>query len=56
LVLSPLATLGLTSILLIVLLVVLLFGSSQIPRFFRSLGQLRGEYRRGKKDDTSGRS
>jgi Sec-independent protein translocase protein TatA len=55
-VLSLLGTLGLTSILLIVLLVVLFFGSSLIPRFFRSLGQVRREYRRGKRDDKTGRS
>lgn len=54
--LSSLGTIGLTSILLIVLLVVLFFGSALIPRFFRSLGQLGREYRRGKKDDTTGRS
>ena len=48
-------TLGLTSILLIALLVVLFFGSSQIPKLFRSFGSLRNEYRKGQhKDSTDG--
>jgi Sec-independent protein translocase protein TatA len=46
-----LGALGLVSILLIVGLIVLFFGSTLIPRLFRSLGQVRGEYRRGQKDD-----
>ncbi|HEY3095636.1 MAG TPA: twin-arginine translocase TatA/TatE family subunit [Acidimicrobiia bacterium] len=44
-------TIGLTSILLIALLVVLFFGSSQIPKLFRSFGKLRNEYRRGQRED-----
>ena len=47
-------TLGLTSILLIAALVVLFFGSSQIPKLFRSFGKLRNEYRKGQRDDPSG--
>jgi hypothetical protein len=48
-----LGTVGLTAILLVVLLFVLLFGSSQIPKFFRAVGGLGRDYRRGKKDDPS---
>jgi TatA/E family protein of Tat protein translocase len=46
-----LGTLGLTSLLLILALVVLLFGSTLIPRLFRSLGQIRREFHRGEGDD-----
>ena len=51
----PLGTIGLTAILLIVALLVLFFGSTLIPRFFRSLGQVGHEFRRGKKDDAADR-
>ena len=50
-----LGALSLISILLIVALIVLLFGSSLIPKFFRSLGQLRREYHRGEDDDPTDR-
>lgn len=46
-------TLGLTSILLIAALVVLFFGSSQIPKLFRSFGSLRNEYRKGQHEDST---
>ena len=46
-------TLGLTSILLIAALVVLFFGSSQIPKLFRSFGKLRNEYRKGQHEDST---
>jgi TatA/E family protein of Tat protein translocase len=46
-------TLGLTSILLIAALVVLFFGSSQIPKLFRSFGKLRDEYRKGQHEDST---
>lgn len=46
-------TIGLTSILLIALLVVLFFGSSQTPKLFRSFGKLRSEYRKGQREDPS---
>jgi Sec-independent protein translocase protein TatA len=48
-----LGTIGLTAILLAVLLLVLLFGSSLIPKLFRAVGGLGRDYRRGKKDDPS---
>lgn len=48
-----LGTIGLAAILLIVLAVVLLFGSSLIPKLFRAVGSLGREYRRGKKDTPS---
>ena len=46
-------TIGLTSILLVALLAVLFFGSSQIPNLFRSFGKLRSEYRKGQREDPS---
>jgi TatA/E family protein of Tat protein translocase len=48
-----LGTLGLTAIVLIAALVVLFFGSSQIPKLFRSFGKLRSEYRKGQREDPS---
>ena len=46
-------TLGLTSILLIAAIVVLFFGSSQIPKLFRSFGKLGNEFRKGQRDDST---
>lgn len=48
-----LGTVGLTAVLLVVLLFVLLFGSSQVPKLFRAVGGLGRDYRRGKKDNPS---
>jgi Sec-independent protein translocase protein TatA len=48
-----LGTVGLTAILLLVLLVVLLFGSALVPKLFRAVGGLGRDYRRGKKDNPS---
>jgi Sec-independent protein translocase protein TatA len=50
---QTIGTLGLTSILLITALVVLFFGSSQIPKLFRSFGSLRNEYRKGQREHST---
>lgn len=42
--------LGETEILLIVVVLIVLFGASQIPKFARSLGQAKGEFSRAKRD------
>lgn len=42
---------GLTSLILIFAVVLLLFGSTLIPRLFRSIGQIRGEFRRGRREE-----
>jgi len=46
-----LGALGLVSILLILALIMLFFGSTLIPKLFRSLGQMRREYHRGEEKD-----
>ena len=48
-----LGSLGLFSVVLIVAIIVLLFGSSSIPKLFRSVGRFGGEFRRGRDEDDS---
>lgn len=43
-------SLGPTEIGLIVLIVVLLFGATQLPKLARSLGRARGEFEHGKRE------
>lgn len=41
---------GNTEIIVVILVVVLLFGASQIPKLARSLGRAQGEFQRAKRD------
>jgi sec-independent protein translocase protein TatA len=45
---------GLTELLLILVLVLLIFGATQVPKLARALGRSRTEYEKGRLEGTEG--